>query len=154
MKPWKHWMPACAGVTLTMLVLTAGAYDSLLPRKGSQPEFLPVDQAFEIQPLEWHDGKLQVSWRIAKGYYLYQERMKFTPATPATLKLDAPAYPPAEAHTDEHFGTMHVFRNDLHVLLPVGKGEKAPLSVTVVYQGCADAGLCYPPQTRTLEVTR
>lgn len=147
---WKNWIPALAGMTLSV----AAAADGLLPKKSGLPEFLPVDQAFELQPLERTEGRLEVSWRIAKGYYLYRDRLKFSPAAPASLKLDAPKLPPSQAHDDEHFGTMQVYRDKLVVALPMSKAPKEPLSVTVVYQGCADAGLCYPPQTRTLEVGR
>jgi thiol:disulfide interchange protein DsbD len=142
------WIPALAGMTLS---LTAAA--GLLPGKqAGRPEFLPVDQAFEIQPLESRDGKVAVSWRIAKGYYLYSDRLKFTLIAPGAAKLGTPALPPPEKHYDEHFGTSDVFRNDLRAELPVSGAKAGPYKLTVVYQGCADAGLCYPPQTRTLEL--
>ena len=54
-------------------------------------------------------------------------------------------------HEDEHFGTVQVYRDRLVVQLPFTKDAKGAVSIKVVYQGCADAGLCYPPQTRTLE---
>lgn len=147
----KYWIPACAGMTLAFV---AGASDGILPKKTGAPEFLPVDQAFEIQPLESHKGKLAASWRIAKGYYLYRDRLKFTLVAPQDAKLGAPVLPAGEKHEDEHFGPTVVYRDRLSAELPLSGAAKGPYQLTVVYQGCADAGLCYPPQTRTLELER
>ena len=140
----RHWIPACAGMTL-LAFTAAPAAD---PFSKKDPEFLPVDQAFELQPLVWKDdGTLEVSWRIARDYYLYRDRLKFTAVEPATLG-GKPALPPSLPYEDEHFGTVQVYRDRLAVRLPLSATKGARL--TVVYQGCADAGLCYPPQTRTL----
>ena len=144
----KHWIATLAGMTLACAAFAA---ESLLPKK---PDFLPVDQAFEIQPLELRDGKLHVGWRIAKDYYLYRDRLKFTLAGPAGATLGAPVLPASQPHEDEHFGTTQVYRDLLVVPVPFTAAAKGPVKLTVVYQGCADAGLCYPPQTRTLEAMR
>lgn len=149
----KSWSPAFAGMALA-LSGAAGA-DGLLPKKPAGTEFLPVDQAFEIQPLEWReDGMLEVSWRIAKDYYLYRDKLKVKAAEPASLKLGAPVLPASLPYEDEHFGTVQVYRDKLVARVPFDKGAKGRIRLTVVYQGCADAGLCYPPQTRTLETDR
>lgn len=154
---YRRWIPAFAGMTLLAgmtLSLTAAATEGLMAKKGGEPEFLPVDQAFEIQPLEAHKGgKLAMGWRIAKGYYLYRDRMKFTLTAPSGAKLGAAALPKGEKHDDEHFGPTVIYRGLLNVELPV-TAPKGPYTLTVQYQGCADAGLCYPPQTRTLELAR
>ncbi len=146
----KLWIPACAGMT-AMLALGAFAADTPFGKKP--PDFLPVDQAFELQPLVWKaDGTLEVSWRITKEYYLYRDRLKFTAVAPATI--GKPVLPASLPYEDEHFGTTQVYRDKLVVQLPFAKDARGEVKVTVVYQGCADAGLCYPPQTRALEATR
>jgi len=143
----KFWIPACAGMTA---LVASAAFAAGFGQK--KPEFLPVDEAFELQPLvRKADGTLEVSWRIAKDYYLYRDRLKFTAVAPASLKLDKPALPPSLPYEDEHFGTTQVYRDKLVVTLPASGARSGPVSLKVVYQGCADAGLCYPPQTRTLE---
>jgi len=147
----KNWIPAFAGMTT---LVCSGAFAAGDPLGKKKPEFLPVDQAFEVQPLVWKDGVLEVSWRIAKNYYLYRDRLKFTAAAPASLKLGKPALPASLPYEDEHFGTTQIYRDKLVVQLPFTKDAKGAISLTVVYQGCADAGLCYPPQTRTLEADR
>ena len=149
----KNWIPAFTGMTLLMSLAAAAAG----PFGKKAEEFLPVDQAFELQPLVWKDdGTLEVSWRIAKDYYLYRDRLKVTTAAP--VRLGKPVLPPSLPYEDEHFGTTQVYRDKLVIKVPIeilpysleGKG----IPVTVVYQGCADAGLCYPPQTRKLEAER
>ena len=147
----KFLLPACAGFALA-LSGAAPATDNFLS-KTKAPEFLPVDQAFELEPLVWKDGLLEVSWHIHKDYYLYRDRLKFS--APPALQLGKPVLPASVAHEDEHFGTTQVYRDRLVVQLPLAdKNSKGPVSVTVVYQGCADAWLCYPPQTRTIEAKR
>jgi thiol:disulfide interchange protein DsbD len=138
-----------AGLTMFLSFSALAGAD---PFAKKAPEFLPVDQAFELQPLVWkEDGTLEVSWRIAKNYYLYRDRLRFTAAAPVSLKLGKPALPPSLPYEDEHFGTTQIYRDRLVVQLPFTKDAKGGVRLTVVYQGCADAGLCYPPQTRTLE---
>ena len=150
----RYWIPAFAGMTLFVTGM-AGAADGLLKKKAGPVEFLPVDQAFEIQPLvRREDGMLEVSWRIAKDYYLYHDKLKFKPAAPASLKLGAPVLPASLPYEDEHFGTVEIYRDRLVVQLPLDQDAKGPIRLSVSYQGCADAGLCYPPQTRTLETAR
>jgi thiol:disulfide interchange protein DsbD len=134
------------------MTLSVAAADGLLPKK--KQDFLPVDEAFELQPLEVRDGALEVSWRIAQDYYLYRDRLKFTLAQPAGTTLGTPVLPASEKYHDEHFGTVEVFRHTLRAKLPLAAAAAGPYKLTVVYQGCADAGLCYPPQTRTLEAAR
>ena len=146
MRHLKLWISAVAVVACS----TAFADGGLLGKK--KPEFLPVDLAFDLQPLvRKDDGTLEVSWRIAKDYYLYRDRLKFTAAAPASLKLGKPVLPASLPYEDEHFGTMQIYRDKVVVQLPSSTEAKGAVSLTVVYQGCADAGLCYPPQTRTLE---
>ena len=139
-----------AAVLLALASAAAAGANSLLPSKT--PEFLPVDQAFELQPLDKRNGKLHVEWRIAKGYYLYRNRLKFSIESPPGA-LAAPALPKGEDHEDDYFGKTQVYRQTLaaDLAMPQGKG---PVRITVGYQGCADAGLWYPPQTRTLELQR
>lgn len=142
-----------AGAALLLALAGIAHADGLLG-SGARGDFLKVDEAFELQPLFWHDdGSVEVSWRIAKGYYLYRDKLKFTAQGP-TPKLGAPALPQSQPYEDEHFGKVEIYRDDLFVRLPLAGKPTGKLRLQVTYQGCADAGLCYPPQTRTLEATR
>lgn len=148
MKPnrWIAIATLAAGVSLS-----AAAAPGLLEKKSGEPEFLPVDQAFELQPLQRAGRGVTVSFRITKDYYLYRDRLKFVLVSPAGTAV--PTLPAGEPYKDEHFGTVTVYRGDLAipVTLPPA-AAKAPLQLKVTYQGCADAGLCYPPQTQTLDL--
>jgi thioredoxin:protein disulfide reductase len=131
------------------------AQDRLIPKRAPTPDFLPVDEAFELQPLEWRDGQLTVTWRIAPEYYLYRGRLQFALDEPAGIPLAPPPLPKGEDHEDEFFGKTEIYRDRLEIRLPLAAPPAAKTAkLTVVYQGCADAGLCYPPQTRTLEAKR
>jgi len=146
-------LPHLAGAALVLALAGVAHADGLL-KPGAGGDFLKVDEAFELQPLFWReDGSVEVSWRIAKGYYLYRDKLKFAADGPAP-KLGAPALPKSEPYEDEHFGKVQIYRDDLFVRLPLAGKPPARLRLQVTYQGCADAGLCYPPQTRTLEATR
>lgn len=141
------------GAALALVVAGVSHADGLL-ESPTHSDFLKVDEAFELQPPFWRDdGSVEVSWRIAKGYYLYRDKLKFA-SRDAAAKLGAPALPKSTPHEDEHFGKVQIYRDDLFVRLPIAGRPGGKLRLQVTYQGCADAGLCYPPQTRTLEATR
>ncbi len=106
------------------------------------PEFLPAEQAFQPSAT-LQSSTVAVRVAIAPGYYLYRERMHFKVAAPTTL--GAPQWPASEIHHDEYFGDQAVFRGDVEVRIPYT--GPAPSRIQLTYQGCADAGLCYTPQT-------
>ncbi|WP_445177558.1 protein-disulfide reductase DsbD [Pseudomonas sp. McL0111] len=110
----------------------------------SKPEFLPVDKAFVLTNERLESGETQLFWQIADGYYLYQKRLKFDGLSAA----QQPALPEGESHSDEFFGEQPVYRQGLEVKIPANASGQ----IKVSYQGCADAGLCYPPQTRVIDL--
>ena len=127
------------------------AQNSLAEALQQQSEFLPVREAYQLDGALTADGTLRLYWQITDGYYLYQHAFKVRdydrPGTPGM----AIEFPPAIDKTDEFFGDVSVYYDeaDLSVALP---GIDAPLTLAVTYQGCADAGLCYPPETDYLTV--
>ena len=111
---------------------------------ATKPEFLPVDKAFVLTSERLDSGETQLFWQITDGYYLYQKRLKFD----GLAAENAPALPEGESHSDEYFGEQPVYRQGLELKIPAtAKGQ-----IKVSYQGCADAGLCYPPQTRVIDL--
>ena len=108
----------------------------------TQPEFLPVGKAFTFTSERLASGETQLYWQIADGYYLYQQRMKFDGLA------QQPVLPQGEAHSDEFFGEQQVYRQGLEVKLPADATGQVKLG----WQGCADAGLCYPPQSITVDL--
>lgn len=108
----------------------------------TKPDFLPVGKAFTFTSERLESGETQLYWQIADGYYLYQQRMKFDGLA------EKPVLPQGEAHSDEFFGEQQVYRQGLEVKIPAGATGQVKLG----WQGCADAGLCYPPQSITVDL--
>jgi len=116
-----------------------------------KPQFLPIDQAYQLEVEIPDEQQLRIYWQIAPDYYLYQHRFAFDLTdTDGAIPLET-TLPPALARTDEFFGEVKVYYDHVDVPLQLGRAtEQARLAVT--YQGCADAGLCYPPETRYFDV--
>ncbi|MDC0688228.1 protein-disulfide reductase DsbD [Mitsuaria sp. RG] len=104
-----------------------------------KPDFLPVNEAFVLTHDRLENGQMRLHFQIKDGYYLYQKRLKFDGLPPE----QHPSLPQAENHHDEFFGDSAVYRTELELLLPANASGELRLG----WQGCADAGLCYPPQT-------
>jgi len=86
-----------------------------------------------------------VDWKIEDGYYLYKDKMKFAAEG---LTLAEPVWPAGEIHSDEFFGEQLIFRGNVTVRIPVRSVSTVvdSLDLEIRSQGCADFGLCYPPQ--------
>ncbi len=126
--------------------------DSLLGGGGHR--FLEPDQAFILsaEPADGEHIALQVE--IAEGYYLYRDKFSFSIVSGAA-SLGKVQLPPGETKSDPLFGEVAIFTGSQRFLLPLqrqGDGVEA-IKLQVAYQGCADKGICYPPQKKTLEVS-
>jgi thiol:disulfide interchange protein len=116
-----------------------------------ESDLLPVDEAFVITSAPTADGRVAITWTIADGYYLYRHRFAIDTADPAALSVDAVDWPPGEQYEDEFFGKTETYRGSVTATATLrGSGPRAGLKLR--YQGCADLGICYPPQTRVIEV--
>jgi thiol:disulfide interchange protein DsbD len=110
---------------------------------ADEPEFLQVDDAFQFDFTQQGD-EITLSWKIADGYYLYKKQFK---TVVKQAELGMPVFPVAEQVEDEFFGLSDVFRGQLDVTYPIVSSVQDG-RVKIRYQGCADAGLCYPPTTK------
>ena len=113
---------------------------------GAEPEFLPVEQAYRLDSALF-DDTLVLRWEIADGYYLYRHQFHFR--TDAGGELTA-ALPDGVRKVDDYFGEVEVYYGAVEATLTAL--PQAPFTLTVSSQGCADAGLCYPPQTQRFRV--
>lgn len=114
-------------------------------QKSSQSRFIPVDQAFAFDFRQQGD-QLTLSWQIHPDYYLYRQQIKIVPKN---ATLGAFTLPEGIAHHDEFYGEVAIFKQQLALKIPIIQaGDGASVSVT--YQGCAEAGFCYPPETRVV----
>jgi thioredoxin:protein disulfide reductase len=121
--------------------------------KSGGDDFLQPDEAFRLSALAQGSDRVQLSWQIAEGYYLYRARIKVTsPSTQA--QLGTAQMPDGQVKNDEYFGRQEVYHHELRATVPVARaaGGLLALPLEVTYQGCADKGLCYPPITKTLTV--
>ncbi|MEO8365657.1 MAG: protein-disulfide reductase DsbD [Pseudoxanthomonas sp.] len=134
---------------LTLLVLALVAHPALAI---SEEDLLPVDQAFAVSANAPARDHIEVHWKVADGYYLYRHRIDVQVEGP-DFQAGKLQLPKGKAHHDEFFGDVETYHEDLTGML-AGKASATAERVTlkVKYQGCADAGICYPPQTRKLVV--
>ena len=107
-------------------------------------DFLPANKAFVFTSEPLPSGETRLHWQITDQYYLYKKRFKFDGLDAA----QTPVLPQGQEHSDEFFGATQVYRNSLELLIPAGASGQ----VKVSWQGCADAGLCYPPQSQTVDL--
>jgi thiol:disulfide interchange protein DsbD len=113
----------------------------------AEPELLPLEQAFRLSAQVIDRASVEVSFDIADGYYLYRDKLAFR-AEQAVL--GAADLPPGKMKKDEIFGDVETYRGRLSVRLPLTATQGTPVALTVTSQGCADAGICYPPSEQTV----
>jgi thioredoxin:protein disulfide reductase len=120
---------------------------------AAEPELLEPQKAFQFAARLQDARSIEVTYRIAPGYYLYRDKFRFS-AAPVEVKLGAPQIPPGKRKRDEFFGDVETHRGDLRIIVPFdADGTTLPaLTLTAVSQGCADVGVCYTPQEQKAEL--
>ncbi len=117
---------------------------------GGETRFLPVEEAFRPSVAQPAPGMMALYFDIAPDYYLYRERFTIVPQ--GDVQLGDPIFPDGVVKEDEYFGRTEVYYEQVEIQLPFRADSPAPPRLRVRYQGCAEAGLCYPPQWVTLEL--
>ncbi|NQZ80434.1 MAG: protein-disulfide reductase DsbD [Colwellia sp.] len=115
---------------------------------SNDDEFLHVDEAFEFN-FHQKDDKLNISFNVAEGYYLYRHQFKFTTENAQIIPV---VLPDGEDHEDEFFGIQKIFTGQLNFTIDISKATYNA-SITIRYQGCAEKGLCYPPKRQKIELS-
>ena len=113
---------------------------------SGEAAFLPPEEAFRATVREDENAAVQVTFEIADGYYLYQSRLALEPAVAGTITVGTPQWPAAIDKEDPYLGRQQVYYDKLDVRYPVLAARVSEAEVVLHYQGCAEAGLCYPPQ--------
>lgn len=138
-------------LALLLSWLPLSAHAQWFSSSNSQNDFLPVMEAF--QPTAWHDGDtLYIGVEIADEYYLYRHQLAVESQTEG-VALGEPDVPPGTFTNDEFMGDVYIFRDQLVFEVPLEAPYSGPLSIQLTFQGCADAGLCYPPERVNLEAS-
>jgi len=119
---------------------------------SNSADFLPVHEAFKLSLVSSDAHTIKLRFVASDGYYLYRHRFQFR-SEPADIALGAAQIPPGEAKHDEFFGDVEVYHGVLDITLPRPAADQRAFTLLVGYQGCADKGLCYPPETARLPIT-
>ncbi len=118
--------------------------------ESNETDFLPPDVAFRVAARI--DGNvLKVRWVIADGYYLYRQKFEVKAESPDLL-VSVPQLPPGVVKTDPYLGTQEIYTQQVEAVVPYTRIDAGahPIQIKVTYQGCAEAGLCYPPITKVV----
>lgn len=125
---------------------------ALLDESFSQPDFLPVEEAFVLEGLTLGNGSVTGGFRVAQGYYLYRDKLTFE--LDGQPLSDLSTTPAPVSYEDNYFGKTDIFRDDFR--FAVGLPGQMPVlpdaTLTVGYQGCADGKICYPPASRSFSL--
>jgi thiol:disulfide interchange protein DsbD len=112
---------------------------------AADPKLLPPEQAFRFSARALDDRTLEARFAVEPGYYLYRDKIAFA-VEPAAAGLGAANLPPGKEKLDPFFGKVQTYRGDVVVRLPLAQaGASKSLVLVADSQGCADAGVCYPP---------
>lgn len=134
-------------ITLILLLCSTSAFAGLFDTPG-RSNFVPADQAFAFD-FQQSQHEINLTWQIKEGYYLYRKQIKLSAADAAFLE---PALPSGEWHDDEFYGKSEIYRQRLTVPVTLTRAAKGA-TLTVTWQGCADAGFCYPPETKVVPLS-
>ncbi|MCS2156662.1 protein-disulfide reductase DsbD [Scandinavium sp. H11S7] len=134
-------------ITLILLLCSTSAFAGLFDAPG-RSNFIPADRAFAFD-FQQNAHDLNLSWQIKDGYYLYRKQVSITPAQASVGPLQLPN---GEWHEDEFFGKSEIYRHQLTLPVIINQASKGA-TLTVTYQGCAEAGFCYPPETKVVPLS-
>lgn len=146
-------------LVLLCMTVQAGSNDSLLSgQPGQEPVFLPVEQAYQLQPtVATHASgseHIDLDWVIAPGYFLYKDRIRVqlqaSSGKPPSFMLALSQGKQKFDEETEH--NIEVYYTEANAGLSFAEKSPTPFILQVEYQGCADAGLCYPPRKQYFRV--
>jgi thiol:disulfide interchange protein DsbD len=134
---------------LSLLLIT-----SLQVTAQEEGEPLEPSKAFALSVKVVDAETVQATWDIAEGYYLYRSKLKFESRTDG-ITLGEPQLPSGKVKHDEFFGDVEVYRGSVTAIIPLQRSAEATNSLVLktTSQGCADIGICYPPQHQTHELS-
>ena len=116
---------------------------------------IPAEQAFQLFADVKDAHTLHVNWAIAKGYYLYREKVKLQLVNAQGVELGSYAIPRGTPKEDEAFGQVEIFHDELSFDVPLNRSIEAAVEIVLQanFQGCADRGVCYPPMHKSISLS-
>lgn len=133
--------------TLILLLCSTSTFAGLFDAPG-RSNFVPADQAFAFD-FQQNQHDLNLTWQVKDGYYLYRKQIRITPVQAEIAEVTLPA---GVWHEDEFYGKSEIYRNTLTIPVTINQAQSGA-TLTVTYQGCADAGFCYPPESKTVPLS-
>lgn len=134
--------------TLPWVVATSSVAFAAL---AAPADLLPPGQAFRLTG-RLEQGRAILRYRVADGYYLYRDKIRIS-MDPAAAADGKPALPVGRVKHDEFFGRVETYRGEVVIHVPLRRRPPTDrIVVTATSQGCADAGVCYPPHQETLDL--
>ncbi|EPJ5577848.1 TPA: protein-disulfide reductase DsbD [Citrobacter farmeri] len=133
--------------TLILLLCSTSTFAGLFDAPG-RSNFVPADQAFAFD-FQQNQHDLNLTWQVKDGYYLYRKQISITPAQAEIAGVTLPA---GVWHEDEFYGKSEIYRNTLTIPVTINQAQSGA-TLTITYQGCADAGFCYPPESKTVPLS-
>lgn len=137
------WLTLAVGL---LLAPAAGAgLGDLFGGQGAD-DILPVQEAFPFRAEVLAPNRIEATWDTRDGYYLYKDKLGFSlgEGAPAVVSVDLPE---AKVKDDPYFGRLQVYNHPVTAVLHLDRALSEGTVLTARYQGCAEAGLCYPPET-------
>lgn len=133
--------------TFILLLCSSQAFAGLFDNTNKS-QFVPVEQAFAFD-FQQTEHQVTLNWQIKPGYYLYRQQIKVLPTDARLAPFEIPE---GTWHEDEFYGKTEIFTDHFSLPLTLNSAEKGAF-LSVTYQGCAEAGLCYPPETLTVPLS-
>ena len=140
---------------LIFTIISTNSWADLSSLSGSnQDEFLDPDIAFQVTVDRVDNNTIVTNWHVEDGYYLYKDKISITAADDTALDLGLMSLPEGMEKEDEYFGSIVSIDKSFQSTLPINKISNGVSSANLIvkYQGCAKAGLCYPPITKNITV--
>lgn len=148
------WLTVCRLALLILIMSPVQAAQDLFNTSQSRQQLLKSDEAFILSVTLSSPTTVVASWDIAEGYYLYKEKIEFNLEDAAGVSISKVDMPAGKIKEDEFFGSQEVFYHQLQTIAHLRREPSMThtVSLKVSYQGCAEAGVCYPPISRTIPV--
>jgi len=144
--------PSTLSAPSSKLALNLNGPQGTSDAQANEP--LPPEQAFVFEAIAASPTGILARWTMPKGYYLYRDKSSVTLTNGDGVKLGAPQWPKGVDHTDEHFGTVEVYFDqvELPISLTRENGAAQAITLNAEYQGCLENGICYPVMTKVVRV--
>lgn len=143
---WIHALIALCLILASSIGLASGPFGN----NSEEEEFLTAEEAFQLTTTANPPDQIKLYWNIAEGYYLYRHRITIKSSDDNTVVSEF-ELPKGKEKYDEFFGDVEIFENSLDIPVNV-TSSTGTVNIAIGYQGCAHAGLCYPPVTKNISV--